>query len=360
MFSLIRSKIHLRIVQLLVATSGLLFAGHSLAVCSTGNQQYTVQVPLQAATFSAGEDFPVGSNIRVQQVRGYTAVPVTCTNSGAYSRMSLSGGTLYPGQSNIYQTGINGLGVRFRNPYENKYYPFNTTWMGTYSPDGWLVFTIELVKMGPTTAGTVNSALFPQVRIDAIDADNNPTRVAWHTITGGFTLQTPTCTTPNFNWDLGTTNTSLLRNQGDASVWVDTPVTLTGCSTFLGNNSNGSYTQYNIQAGFNSGSVSQSGSIAPNKLTMTLTPNTSAIDSVNGIVALDNTATASGFGVQLASKQSGTYVAQNLAGSMVVTPTVGDSSGSVRFPLGARIIRTSDSVQGGSIKTSLTYTINYQ
>ncbi|EPH0318525.1 hypothetical protein P4889_000858, partial [Citrobacter freundii] len=72
------------------------------------------------------------------------------------------------------------------------------------------------------------------------------------------------------------------------------------------------------------------------------------------------TATASGFGVQLASKQSGTYVAQNLAGSMVVTPTVGDSSGSVRFPLGARIIRTSDSVQGGSIKTSLTYTINYQ
>lgn len=67
---------------------------------------------------------------------------------------------------------------------------------------------------------------------------------------------------------------------------------------------------------------------------MTLTPNTSAIDSVNGIVALDNTATASGFGVQLASKQSGTYVAQNLAGSMVVTPTVGDSSGSVRFPLG--------------------------
>ena len=359
MFSLIRSKIHLRIVQLLVATSGLLFAGHSLAVCSTNNQ-YTVQVALQSATFSAGEDFPVGSNIRVQQVRGYTTVTASCTKGGAAVRMSLSGGSLYPGQSNIYQTGINGLGVRFRNPYENKYLPFNTTYLsGEINTGGWLSFTIELVKMGPITAGTVNNALFPQVRIDAIDADNNPTRVAWHTITGGFTLQTPTCTTPNFNWDLGTTNTTLLRNQGDASVWVDTPVTLTGCSTFLGNNSNGSYTQYNIQ-GFNSGSVSQSGSIAPNKLTMTLTPNTSAIDSVNGIVALDNTATASGFGVQLASKQSGTYVAQNLAGSMVVTPTVGDSSGSVRFPLGARIIRTSDAVQGGSIKTSLTYTINYQ
>ena len=84
MFSLIRSKIHLRIVQLLVATSGLLFAGHSLAVCSTGNQQYTVQVPLQAATFSAGEDFPVGSNILFLLFRGYTSVTVTCINSVAF------------------------------------------------------------------------------------------------------------------------------------------------------------------------------------------------------------------------------------------------------------------------------------
>ncbi|POT23840.1 hypothetical protein C3433_27080 [Citrobacter freundii] len=345
-------------VALLLLLGGLLIAGKSIATCTTTGQ-YAVQVPLQAATFSAGEDFPVGSNIRVQQVRGYGVVSATCTGSIAYSAMSLSGGTLYPGQSNIYQTGINGLGVRFRNPYENKYYPFNTTWLGVYSPDGWLTFTIELVKMGPITAGSVNAALFPQVRIDAVDSDGIPARVAYHTITGSFTLQSPTCTTPNFTWDLGVTNTTLLKNQGDASAWVDTPVTLTGCSAFLGNNSNGSYTQYNI-TGFNSGTTSQSGTIAPNKLTMTLRPNTSAVDSVNGIIALDNTATASGFGVQVASKQSGTYVAQDLSGSIVVTPAVGDRSGTVSFPLGARIIRTSNTVQGGKISTSLTYLINYQ
>lgn len=359
MFTSIRSKVYLRIANLLIATGGLLFASYGFAVCSTGGQQYTVQVALQAATFSAGEDFPVGTNIRVQQVRGLTSVPTSCTNSGAHSRMSLSGGTLYPGQSNIYQTGISGLGVRFRNPFENKYYPFNTSWLGTYGPSGWLTFTIELVKMGTITAGTINTSFFPQVRIDAVDADNRPARVAWHTITGSFTLQTPTCTTPNFNWDLGTTNTTQLKNQGDASTWVDTPVTLTGCSAFLGNNSNGSYTQYNTQ-GSNSGSVSQSGSIAPNKLTMTLTPNTSAVDVANGIVALDNTSTASGFGVQVASKQSGTYIAQNLSGSIVVEPAVGDNSGTISFPLGARIIRTSGTVVSGSVSTSLTYTINYQ
>lgn len=346
-------------INLLLLMSTLLFSLHSMAVCTTVNQ-YIVQVPLQAATFSAGEDFPVGSNIRVQQVRGFVTVTVNCTKGGAVMRMGLFGGSLYPGQSNIYQTGINGLGVRFRNPFENKYLPFNTTSLGgEVNPGGWLDFTIELVKMGPIAAGTVNNALFPQVRIEAVDADNNPARIAYHTITGGFTLQIPTCTTPNFNWNLGTTNTTQLKNQGDASVWVNTPVTLTGCSAFLGNNSNGSYTQYNIQ-GFNSGNVSQSGSIAPNKLTMTLTPNTSAIDSANGIIALDNTATASGFGVQVASKQSGTYIAQNLSGSIVVAPAVGDSSGTVSFPLGARIIRTSNTVQGGSVSTSLTYTIIYQ
>ncbi|MGS0639222.1 fimbrial protein [Citrobacter sp. VF227] len=349
-----------RLLRAALAICGMLTASHALAVCTTGGQ-YTVQVPLQAATFSAGSEFPTGSNIRVQQVRGFGTVVASCTNANAYVRMSTLGGTLYPGQSNIYQTGIEGLGVRFRNPFENKYYPFNTTYLsGQINSGGWLDFTIELVKMGPITAGSVNTALFPQIRIDAMDADNIPVRAAYHTITGGFTLQSPSCTTPNFTWDLGTTNTTVLKNQGDATSWTDTPVTLTGCSAFLGNNSNGSYTQYNIQSGASSGTLSQSGSIAPNRLTMTLTPNTSAIDAVNGIVGLDSSATATGFGVQVASKQSGTYIAQNLNGSIIVTPAVGDSSGTVSFPLGARIIRTSSTVQGGSVSTSLTYTITYQ
>ncbi|MDQ4429053.1 hypothetical protein PKO51_06690 [Yokenella regensburgei] len=352
--------LRLRVLRLLLAVCVLCVAGQALAVCSTANRQYSVQIPLQAATYSAGEDFPVGSNVRVQLVRGFNNVPVTCTNGGAYSRMSLSGGALYPGQSNIYQTGINGLGVRFKNPYENKYYPFNTTWLGEYAVDGWLAFNIELIKMGPMTAGSINTALFPQVRIDAMDADNNPTRVAYHTITGSFTLQVPTCTTPNFTWDLGTTDTTVLKKQGDATSWQDTPVTLTGCSAFLGNNSNGSYTSYGI-TGFNTGAVSEGGGgLAPNKLTMTLRPNTTAIDANNGIVALDSTATASGVSVQVGLKQSGTYVTQSLSTGMVVTPVVGDRSGTVRFPLGARMIRTSDTVQGGKISTSLTYIINYE
>lgn len=345
--------------KIVLIISGSFATSHVMATCSTGNQ-YTVQVPLQAATFSAGEEFPVGSNIRVQTVRGFTTVGISCTKSGTYVRMSLAGGSLYPGKTNIYQTGVVGLGVRFRNPFENKYYPFDTSYNGgQVNPGGWGDFTIELVKVGPITAGTINTALFPQVRIDAMDADNIPARVAYHTITGSFSLQTPTCTTPNFTWDLGITNTTNLKKKGDSSLWKDTPVTLTGCSAFLGNNSNGSFTQYNI-SGNNTGSTSQSGALAPNKLIMTLSPNTTSIDSTNGILGLDNTSTASGFGVQIASKQTGTFVAQSLTGNITISPPVGYNGGSVSFPLGARIIRTNDIVQPGKINTSLTYTINYQ
>ncbi|EAA7988771.1 hypothetical protein BRR55_23830 [Salmonella enterica] len=268
---------------------------------------------------------------------------------------------LYPGQSNIYQTGISGLGVRFRQVYDNRYYPYIGVPMYNnllFSPDGYLSFDIEFVKMGGITAGTINSSLFPRVEVNGTDTTDT-VRIAWYTITGTAVIRASSCTTPNFKWELGTTNTTVLKNQGDASSWVDTPVTLTGCSAFLGNNINGSYTQYNV-SGVNTGSVTQRGNLAPNQLTMTLTPNTSAFDSANGIVTLDHLATASGFGVQVGSKQSGMYAVQNLSGDMVVTPMVGDSSGTVRFPLGARIIRTSDKVQGGRISTSLTYTINYQ
>ncbi|EPC0969887.1 fimbrial protein [Enterobacter hormaechei] len=348
-------------LHLLLALSSLLFSLHSQAACSTVNQ-YTVQVPLKTPVLSAGAEFPVGAVVMRQRVVGFTTVTLTCGGSAYPSPVfTLTGGTLYAGQSNIYQTGIAGLGVRFRQVYDNRYYPYTGTQGNSityFSPDGYLSFDIEFVKMGAITAGTVNSALFPRVEVNGTDTTQT-VRVAWHTITGTAIIQAPSCTTPNFNWDLGTTNTSVLQSQGQSSPWVDTPVTLTGCSTFLGNNINGSYTQYTI-SGFSSGTIVQPGNLAPNGVTMTLSPNTAVIDSTNGIVSLDGAATASGFGVQVASKQSGTYVPQDLAGSMIVTPAAGDTSGSVSFPLGARIIRTSDTVQGGSISTSLMYVINYQ
>ena len=70
-------------VRLLVATSGLLFTGHSLAVCSTGNQQYTVQVPLRLQRLVPEGFSSKGVISAYSRFSGYTAVPVTCTaNSG--------------------------------------------------------------------------------------------------------------------------------------------------------------------------------------------------------------------------------------------------------------------------------------
>lgn len=357
MFRLICSNAYRWIVHLLIVVSGLLAAGQAAAenLCSTG--AYTVNVPLSGGVISAGSEFPEGGIVRAQQVLGLRNV--TCDNYGQ-NNYTLSNGELYPGSENIYQTGVNGLGVRFRSGVGNKLYPFTTVETGNWFTVGEeLKFTMELVKMGPLSGGSVDTTKFPRVEVNSKYPGGIWKKVAFYNIIGSFVLRIPTCTTPDSSWDLGTTSTSKLKSVGDASLWVDTPVTLTGCSTFHGNNSNGSMTIY-TPSGVDSGSTSDSKGRAPNTLTMKLRANTDVIDSEKGIVGLDDKATASGFGVQVASKQSGDYVAQSLSGSIVVTPSVGFSGKTVTFPLGARIIRTDEAVSGGTISASLTYTIDYQ
>lgn len=346
----------------LLMLSGLAAGQQARASC-TVNAPYQGQVPLQTTALSAGAEFPTGSVIMRQRVIGLRDIVGSCNgNVSVFANFNLTGGTLYPGQTNVYQTGIAGLGVRFRQVYENRLFPFTSSrrYSGqiTFNPAAYLSFDMELVKLGTMTAGTVSTALFPQIVVNV--TDNTYTGlVALHTITGTAVIQEASCTTPDFTWDLGRTNTTVLKSKGDASAWVDTPVTLTGCSVFRGNNSDGGYTQYSI-TGTSSGTIMQPSAVAANVVTMTLSPNTSVIDSANGIVGLDSASSAYGYGIQLASKQSGNYVPQNMTGSLVVTPVAGDSSGTVSFPLGARITRTSDSVRSGSISASLVYTINYQ
>ncbi|KZR46598.1 hypothetical protein A3N68_07080 [Enterobacter asburiae] len=228
---------------------------------------------------------------------------------------------------------------------------------------GWLAFAIEFIKMGPiVSGGTFNQSLMPEVRINLTDNDNQLLRLAYHTILGAIdslAFAVPSCVTPNFTWDLGSITIDALRAKGDATQWVDTPVTLTNCPQFPGRLTDASgFIEYKI-TGRDASTVTQRGSAAPNTLTMMLRPNTAAIDSANGVIGTDSSATTHGFGVQLGSKQSGTYIPQDLSTGIVLTPAL-NSSGTFTFPLGARIIRTSDGIRGGALSSSVTYIINYQ
>lgn len=353
-------KRHSYISGLLLLAGGFLFSLNSHAECYP-SAPYSAPVTLQGGTFSAGEDMTGGTIIRIQRINGYRNNYVPCNRPAPYYTFIASGGTLYPGQTYIYQTGVEGLGVRFRNVFYNTYYGNGGRggFSGTSLAERFTV-AVEFIRMGPISAGQVNTSLFPVLSMPANDADGRYNVATYSFAGGGFTVQIPTCTTPNYTYDLGSWIVTYFSSANPGSPWIDTPVTLTNCPVFYGNNSNGSYSNYTITDLNGGGTATNSGSLAPNVLQMSLTPNTTALDATNGTVSLDSSASAVGVAVQLGNRQSGTYVVQNLNNAMSVSTEPGSNTTTVSFPLGARIVKTNVPVRAGSVSTSLTYTISYQ
>lgn len=345
---------------MMVLLAGLITSLSSHATCDVQGA-YRAPVTLQGGMFSAGEDMAAGAVIRIQRINGYRNTYVPCAGA-TYLTYTATGGTLYPGQTYIYQTGVEGLGVRFKNTQSGIYHGTTSRgagWIGTVPASRYAV-DIEFVKMGAISAGQVNTSLFPTITVVANDPSGGVSAATYTFSGGSFTVQTPTCTTPNYTYDLGAWIVTYFSSANPGSPWVDTPVTLTNCPVFYGNNSNGSYSNYTITDLNGGGTATNSGTIAPNVLQMRLTPNTTALDATNGTVSLDSSATAQGVAVQLGNKQSGTYVVQNLNNAMSVSTVPGGNTTTVSFPLGARIVKTDVPVRAGSVSTSLTYTITYQ
>lgn len=349
-------------LNFLLALGGLLFSLQSMATCTTSNQYYSYAT-LRGVSFSAGADFPVSGLIYKQIISGLTGVNFNCTEGNANFVLSVSGGTPVPGMSNTYESGIPGVGVKITG-LNGDVEPVTVTHdapSGAISASN-LSFAVIAVKTGPITAGTANGAILPQVKWDVVDNSGVKSRLAYSSWnSGGFILTTPSCTTPDYTYDLGQT---VISNSITSSSWVSTPVILNGCSAFYGNSSDGNSYQSSRQS-ITEGQVvglgfAQIGTTAKNIVTMTLTPQVTAIDPVNGILAntpaIEN---AEGVGVQIAQVSGTTYTPLNLTDSLLVNPDL-NSSSNITFPLAARIIKTAEVVKPGKVITAVTYTITYQ
>jgi hypothetical protein len=230
----------------------------------------------QYGIFSAGQDMSTGTVLRLQRLFG---VPqdISC-NTGAYLNFTTTGGDLYDsGTNNIYQTGINGLGVRFKVTGQpnilygstDRYYP-----SGAKVPNSILSVDVEFIVMGPLSPGVVNSNSFPVLRVMA--SSNGEYQIGQFTFSGGsFVVQQPTCTTPDYTYDLLTVGLSSFTGDRKNSPWINTPIKLTNCPTFYGNNSNGSRTFTNSN-GLN---PEELGTKQPVVLSVSLNPNAGVIDS---------------------------------------------------------------------------------
>ncbi|MCK7430821.1 fimbrial protein [Enterobacter chengduensis] len=360
-----KSSIYKWIAAVAILLPATAFFTSAWATCTTSNQ-YSGTSALRGVNYSAGPDMAVGSTIYRQVVPGYANVTYTCTGANPRLTFSLSGGTLIPGTTDTYSVGLAGLGVKiYAGSNESATQASSSAPIvvplasasGTVQGAN-LNFFLTVVKIGAITAGSAGSSALPQVKWDVTDDSGTPARFAYtNWANTSFTINVPTCTTPDFTFNLGST---LLSNSVTSSSWVNTPVTLTGCSTFYGNSSDRQSYQ-SVENGANGtwGNISQSGTFAKNIVTMTLSPQITPTDSTLGILANQSgSGFAGGVGVQLATQSGSTYTPVNLANNIVFNPALGTSA--VSFPLAARMIKTGDVITPGAVSTSVTYTITYQ
>jgi len=89
------------------------------------------------------------------------------------------------------------------------------------------------------------------------------------------------------------------------------------------------------------------------------TPTTSIVDAAQGVVALDGSSTATGIGVQL-TEDNGTALKFGVNNTYPLTTYAPSTVNSYSIPLKASYYQTGNSVNGGDVSTSVTFTLDYQ
>lgn len=257
------------------------------------------------------------------------------------------------GMGRIYQTGVPGIGVFIDNhtlpftlPYASQVPDISTEY-------GWssniFNYRIKLIKTGDVQPGTITGADLPCLvtRVGPVAAPLTAMRLCF---TGAINIVAQTCTTPDVFVAMGTYEANAsFKGKGSVTEWKDASIRLLNCPRFFGTGS----THYSDSGA--SGVISHK----PNKIEISLTPNTDILDSDQGILALKKGAgSAAGLGIQLAYNVGGARQWVNFA--RIITREMPNSDvTSYTIPLQARYIQTEPTVTPGAADATVTFNINY-
>ncbi|KAK44798.1 adhesin 20K [Caballeronia jiangsuensis] len=280
------------------------------------------------ATLSASRDAPVGTVLNSKAGNaGLAASGLTCD----VQKDATVSGILVPGSTNVYQTGVPGIGVRFY---------MTSGWKGSWvsvpvsqtltQPNGTTAHytRADLVVTGPVGSGAI--ATWPSMTV-RFTGSCIATVTATQYLTGSVAMTSNTCsvTTPSLDFALPKALTKDLVAPGAT----------TGDTTeSLG---------LNCAAGVKV-AVTLSDAVSPQNrsTTLSLAPESSA--SGIGLQILHGT-TQVAFGPDSA-------VANNTNQWTAGTA----SGGAMQVPLTARYVRTTDTLTPGSVKGKATFTMSYQ
>lgn len=200
------------------------------------------------------------------------------------------------------------------------------------------------------------------------DSQGNTMEMMLGTInfSGRLKIHALSCTTGDFNYDLGAYPASLFKGIGTTSAWRFTPITLTNCPVFFG--SGISHNSLAPEFGPSSTSTpaatqivqTKTGLVTSNEIHLKLTAQTAVFDQAKGIVEITGQHAATGVALQIGYLENGQYSPINLKNTVALSVTPGSSSGIVEFPFAARYIQTGDKVTAGEANAYLLYTVNYE
>ncbi|MEI2265566.1 fimbrial protein [Erwinia sp. CGal63] len=335
-------------------------------------------MPLQGGNITVGPDVSNGTIIYRQYFKPSRETQISCedntisyqpTISWYYSNnpnpvSNWSDGTFSVGK--VYETGIPGVGIAIYTYDKPARYtvPFDyQAWQKEYSTSGTLwraqggfEFDVVLIKTGTISPGTLSGAQLPTVKYDFKAQSITPINLGSLSFSGALNIVSQTCQTPDVIVPMGSYDVGrYFTGTGKTTEWKDATIKLINCPRFYGtlNDSRNTWTS-------NDGS-SALGTFTNNVLNLVLSPNTSIIDSANGILGLKTGSdSATGIGIQMAygttSDTSPPLVDFSNSKNYVMQS---DTATTQSMPLIARYIQTDSAVTAGKADATVTFTISY-
>ncbi|WP_147199798.1 fimbrial protein [Pantoea sp. CCBC3-3-1] len=345
---------------------------------SEGNGVMDFTMPLQSLNLTVGPDVSNGTIIYRQYFKPSRATTINCTgNSTSYQPTiswsysiipnGISDWSGSPFGGKVYETGVPGVGIAiytYNRAVDRYTVPFTyqawqeekTTDSASWVAQGGFEFDVVLIKTGVITPGTISGLQLPTVVYNFEAQNISPLYLGSLSFSGAINIVSRTCTTPDVVVEMGPYEIPrTFTKVGSYTEWKDASVILTDCPRFYGTLNDGRNT-FNSDDG-----TSGTGTITNNVLNLTLAPNTSVIDSTNGILSLKTgTDAASGVGIQLAYGSETDTAPEFVNFSSGNNYTVADDALTRRtFPLIARYIQTESEVTAGRADATVTFTINY-
>ncbi|WP_227630256.1 fimbrial protein [Klebsiella oxytoca] len=291
-------------------------------------------------------------NVLLSVTKSMEPTAVRCASRPTYwvHKVENTSGTtgVFVGESPVYKTNIEGLGVYFQGMNANG---MNIAAMIQDDAVVIPVIDMRLIKLtNSTLSGVLDASTLPTISFYATESssgafNSSAVQLTKLSMSGIINYVVPSCSAENKEIWLGEFNTAAFTGSS-ATPWVDASVVMTCDRVF-----NNAYSS--VKENFITGTVSTS--TRPDHFySVSLESVNGFTDSARGIMEIDSGG-ATGVGIQISRTQS-----EQAWSAMNWIDEHKSTTNTFKIPLYARLVQTGSTVTSGQTNSKLIYTVQYK